>query len=292
MWGSCTVKQDLVLQTDFGLNTGYVGAMYGVIKLVDRELNAYDLNHEIRPFDIRQASELLMATIPFWPEGTVFVSVVDPGVGTKRTPCVAKLKNGSYVVTPDNGTLTALRDQLAEVRKIDESVNRLPGSENGNTFHGRDVFAYCAARLAAGVIDYEGVGPAYEVADVVTYAKNQPEIGPGIAKGEIENAETHFGGLSFNIPAEEFKKTGIKLGDMTHITIEKGGEVLYDEDVLYHWSFGYVDIGEPILYNGSTSIYISLSLNQRSFVAKYLPNIFEIGGKFSDYHVTIQKKQE
>lgn len=285
------MKQELVLQTDFGLNTGYVGAMYGVIKLVDRELNAYDLNHEIRPFDIRQASELLMATIPFWPQGTVFVSVVDPGVGTKRVPCVAKLHNGSYVVTPDNGTLTALADQLAEVRRIDETVNRLPGSENGNTFHGRDVFAYCAARLAAGIIDYAGVGPAYDLSEVVTYVQNKPEIGPGYAKGEVQGAETHFGGLSFNITAEEFKNTGIQIGDMTHITIEKDGEVLFDEDVLYHWSFGYVDIGAPVLYNGSTSIYISLSLNQRSFVARYLPNIFAIGEKFSDYHVTIRKKQ-
>lgn len=284
------MKSDLVLQTDFSLSTGYVAAMYGVIKLVDRSLNAYDLNHEIRAFDVKQASELLKATIPFWPQGTVFVSVVDPGVGTARRGCVALLGNGSYVVTPDNGTLTALKDQVVAIRQIDETVNRLPGSENGNTFHGRDVFAYCAARLAAGIIDYNGVGPAYPLSELVTYTQNRPEISEGKAVGEIGGAERHFGGVSFNITAEEFAGTGIQRGDMTHITITKGCDRYFDGDVLYHWSFGYVPVGEPILYNGSTSVYISLSLNQRNFVQKYLPDIWDTGVNFSDYKVTITKK--
>lgn len=228
------MKKAIVMQTDFGVDNLSVSTMFGVCRIVDSELDVYNSTHAITQFDMPNASDALMYTIPFWPEDTVFVPVVDPGVGTKRRTCVARLKTGQYVVTPDNGTLTALRDQLAEIRQIDETVNRLPGSENGNTFHGRDVFAYCAARLTSGVIDFEGVGPAYEVADVVTYAQNKPEIGLGIAKGEIEGAGTHFGGLSFNIPAKEFEKTGIRFGDMTHITIEKGGEIFFDDDVLYH----------------------------------------------------------
>lgn len=283
------MKSDLVLQTDFGLSTGFVGAMYGVIKLVDRSLNAYDLNHEVRQFDIRQASELLKATIPFWPEGTVFVSVIDPGVGTSRKACVAKLKNGSYVVTPDNGSLTAILDQVAEVRQIDESVNRLAGSEKGNTFHGRDVFAYCGARLAAEIIDYPGVGPAYPLEEIVTYTQSEGTVSDGLAEGAIGDAGKHFGGICFNITVDQFEKTNIKLGDMTHITITKDGEALFDEDVLYHWSFGYVDIGAPILYNGSTSVYISLSLNQRSFIDRYLPHILDTGENFDDYKVVIRR---
>lgn len=284
------MKSDLVLQTDFSLSTGYVSAMYGVIKLVDRELNIYDLNHEIRAFDVKQASELLKATIPFWPEGTVFVSVVDPGVGTPRKACVALLQNGSFVVTPDNGTLTALADQIVALRQIDETVNRLPGSENGNTFHGRDVFAYCAARLASGIINYNEVGPAYLCSELVTYPQNRPEISEGKASGEIGGAERHFGGICFNITTDEFAKTGIQIGDWTHVTIAKGDHVYFDEDVLFHWSFGYVPVGAPVLYHGSTSVYISLSLNQRNFVQKYLPDIWDTGVNFSDYKAVIVKK--
>ena len=284
------MKKEIVLMTDFGLATGYVGAMYGVIKMVDRELSAHDLNHEVRAFDMKQASELLLATIPYWPKETVFVSVVDPGVGTARKSCVALLNNGSYVVTPDNGTLTAIKDWVVCVRQIDESVNRLPGSENGNTFHGRDVYSYTAARLASGIIDYEGVGPEYDMSEIVTYKQNKASVKDGYVECEVNGAEKHFGGLSLTVTAEEFKSTGLDLNDWTHVTITKEDKVLYDEDVLYHWSFGYVPVGAPILYNGSTSIYVCLSLNQRSFCDVYLPDIFATGSQFSDYKVTIRKK--
>lgn len=282
-------KPNLVLQTDFGLTTGFVCSMYGVIKMIDDSLNIYDLNHEIRPFDMRQASFLLADTIPYWAPGTVFISVVDPGVGTARRSCVARLKNGSFVVTPDNGTLTAFAAQIEEVRQIDESVNRMPGSERAGTFHGRDVFAYCGARLAAGVIDYAGVGPAYPVSECVRFEITQGSVSAGYAEGQIAGCLKHFGGVSTNIHVEAFEQTGIRLGDRTHVTLTKGGETLFDQDVLYHRSFGYVPVGEPILYNGSTTPYLSLSLNQRSFAAQYLPHIFDIGENYSDYRITIRK---
>ena len=91
----------------------------------------------------------------------MFVSVVDPGVGTPRKSVVLKTKNGHYFVTPDNGTLTDVVEKLgvAAMREIDESVNRITGSELSHTFHGRDVYSYTAGRLAAGIITYEEVGP-------------------------------------------------------------------------------------------------------------------------------------
>jgi len=283
------MKPSIVLQTDFGLTTGFVCAMVGVIKTVDQELAVYDLNHEIRPFDMRQASFLLADTIPYWRPGTIFVSVVDPGVGTPRRGCVARLKNGSYVVTPDNGTLTAVLGEIAEVREIDETVNRLKGSEKSGTFHGRDVFAYCAAKLASGVIDYAGVGPAYPVSEIATFPVTRGSVGEGVAEGEIAGCLRHFGGASTNIHVDDFEKTGIRLGDMTRVTIVKNGETLFDRDVLFHRSFGYVPEGEPILYNGGTSPYVALSLNKRSFAAKYLQDIFNPGENFADYKVHIAK---
>ncbi len=284
------MKPDIVLQTDFGLTTGFVASMYGVIRMVDKSLDVFDLNHEVRPFDMRQGSFLLKDTIPYWREGTVFVSVVDPGVGTARRGCVARLINGSYVVTPDNGTLTALMDWVQAVREIDESVNRLKGSDKANSFHGRDVFAYTAARLASGIIEFEGVGPEYPVSEIVTFKTTVGTVSCGRAEGEIAGCTKHFGGVGTNIGVDDFEKTGIVYGDMTHVTIVKNGETVYESDVLYHKSFGYVAEGAPILYNGSTTPTIALSLNKRSFAEKYLPHIFDTGEEFGDYKITIIKK--
>ncbi|CCX50175.1 putative uncharacterized protein [Clostridium sp. CAG:226] len=281
---------DIVLQTDFGLTTGFVASMYGVIRMVDQSLDVFDLNHEIRPFDMRQGSFLLRDTIPYWKGGTVFVSVVDPGVGTARRGCVAKLTNGSFVVTPDNGSLTAILDWVVAVREIDESVNRLKGSDKANSFHGRDVFAYTAARLASGIINFEGVGPEYPVNEIVTFETTHGTVAPGRAEGEIAGCTKHFGGVGTNIDVDEFEKTGIVYGDMTHVTIVKNGETLFDRDVLYHKSFGFVPEGEPILYNGSTTPTIALSLNKRSFAEKFLTHIFDTGENFGDYKITIVKK--
>lgn len=282
-------KPSIVLQTDFGLTTGFVNSMYGVIKMVDDELCICDLNHEIRPFDMRQGAGLIADTIPYWNPGTIFVSVVDPGVGTARRACVAKMKNGSYIVTPDNGTLTAVYDEIVAVREIDETVNRLKGSEKAGTFHGRDIFAYTAAKLAAGIIDYAGVGPEYPVSEIVRFHTTRGTVTEGRAEGEIIGSLKHFGGISFNISVDDFEKTGIAWGDYADVKLVKGDKVYFEARVLYHKSFGFVPVGEPILYNGSTSPYISLSLNQRSFTAKYLPHIYDVGEEFGDYKVTIIK---
>ena len=165
------MKPCIVFQTDFGTKWGAVASMKGVCKQVDPALECVDLTHEIEQYNILAASRELVYVLPFWPKGTVFVSVVDPGVGTERRACVALLRDGNYVGTPDNGTLTHALEQIgvAAVRQIDETVNRYPGTEDVAVFHGRDLFAYTAARLAAGVISFEGVGPAYPVEQIVRF---------------------------------------------------------------------------------------------------------------------------
>lgn len=283
------MKPDIVLMTDFGLATGYVGSMYGVIRKIDQSLGIFDLNHEIRVFDIRQASSLLADTVMYWKDGTVFVSVVDPGVGTSRRSCVALLDNGSYVVTPDNGTLTKLLDRVVKVREIDEKVNRLKGSERANSFHGRDVYAFTAARLAGGVIDYAGVGAEYPLSEIVRFETTVGFVSEGYAKGRITGCLRHFGSPETDISVSDFEKTGIKYGDFVNVTISRRGEVLFKERVLFHKSFGYVPEGEPILCNGSTSPYMEISLNKRNFAEERLPHIFDAGEDFTDYEIEISK---
>ena len=139
------MKHALVFQSDFGYVDGAVSAMYGVAYTVNPNLRIHDLTHDITPFNIWEASYRLIQTINYWPENTVFVSVVDPGVGTSRRACVAKTKSGHYVVTPDNGALTHVKRFMGieEVREIDESVNRLRGKGTEGTARdsGRDTFA-------------------------------------------------------------------------------------------------------------------------------------------------------
>src|SRR5689334_22779104 len=153
-------KGIVVFQSDFGLKDGAVSAMKGVSMGVDEDLRLYDLTHDIPAYNIWEAAYRLQQTAPYWPSGTVFVSVVDPGVGTTRKSVVMRSKTGIYFVTPDNGTLTLVAQSLGidAVREIDEAVNRRKNSGQSYTFHGRDVYAYTGARLAAGAITFEGVG--------------------------------------------------------------------------------------------------------------------------------------
>ena len=161
----------LLMQTDFG---GTSGAMIGVAKIVSEDLKVFQISNVIPKFNIEKAAESLLEVIPFWPANTVFVSVVDPGVGTDRKASVALLENGSYVVSPDNGIYDLINRKMLirEIREIDQSINRYKGNEWSNKsdiFHGRDIFAYCGSRLAAGVITYEQVGDAYPLKEMIVY---------------------------------------------------------------------------------------------------------------------------
>ncbi len=282
-------KPTILLQTDFGLTCGYPGVVYGIFKLVDPELEIYDFNHYIRQFDIADGARSLLAVIDYWPKGTIFMSVVDPGVGTKRRSCVAKLDNGSYLVTPDNGTLTFLIPRIVEVREIDESINRLPGSENHHTFHARDVYAYTAARLASGIITYEKVGPAYPVEDCVILALSKGTVTDGCGEGEISDGDTHFGSVSFNFGVEEVREMGLSIGSVAHVTIRKDNQVLFSGEVPCQKTFGDVPIGAPLITIEDSGKHFGISLNQRSFVHTYLPHLFDPGEQLGDYKVSIKK---
>lgn len=266
------MKEILVFQTDFTYKEGAVCAMYGVVKSVDRDLDIMDGSHEIPQFDTWSASYRLYQSMKFWPEGTIFVSVVDPGVGTKRKASVAKTSDGYYVVTPDNGSLTHLKKWVGidEIREIDENTNRLKGkgTEGVSIFHGRDLFAYCAAKLASGIISYEEVGPAYQVADIVEHEIHEPLINPGYVKGILEIEDPNFGNQWTNIKLEDFNQAGFKYGDFVNVTISHDGETRFKEKILFDSSFGYAKKGEPMVYNNEL-MKISFCVNQGSFKEMY-----------------------
>ena len=260
----------LVYQTDFGLVDGAVSAMYGVAYCVEPTLKIHDLTHDITPFDIWEASYRLIQTINYWPEGTVFVSMVDPGVGSDRKSVVVKTNSGRYIVTPDNGTLThVIRfEGIAAAREIDENINRLPRSGESYTFHGRDVYAFTGARLAAGIIGFDGVGPEVPVDSLASLPIVEPYLDGNAACGTIDVLDVRFGSLWTNIPRELFLQTGIHYGDRVSITIENEIRCIYRNIILFGRSFADVCVGEALAYINSLDC-VAVAINQGSFARAY-----------------------
>lgn len=263
-------NEALVFQTDFGLKDGAVSAMKGVAFGVDRTLPLHDLTHEIPAYNIWEASYRLYQTLQYWPAGTVFVSVVDPGVGTARKSVVLKTRSGHYIVSPDNGTLTLAAEHfgIEAVRQIDEKTNRLKGSEKSYTFHGRDVYAYTGARLASGSISFEQVGPELP-AEVVTIPY-QPAVAEqdGTLKGTIPILDVQYGNVWTNIDDALLGKAGIHKGDNACIRISEGDALKYEGKAPYVSSFGDVPEGQPLVYLNSL-LQVSVALNMDSFAARH-----------------------
>lgn len=260
----------LVFQTDFGLVDGAVSAMYGVAYCVNPELRIHDLTHDITPYNIWEASYRLIQTINYWPQGTVFVSVVDPGVGSERKSVVVKTHSGRYIVTPDNGTLTHIirLQEVAAVREIDENINRLPRSGESYTFHGRDVYAYTGARLASGIIDFEGVGPELPVSSLISLPIVEPRLEGTTVHGTIDVLDVRFGSLWTNIPRSLFLQTGVRYGDRVSITIENDTRCVYRNIILFAKSFADVYVGEALTYVNSLDC-VAVAINQGSFARAY-----------------------
>jgi len=259
----------LIFQSDFGLKDGAVSAMKGVAFQVDPKLPIFDLTHEIPAYNIWEAAFRLKQTLPYWPTGSVVVSVVDPGVGTDRKSIVAKLKTGQFIVTPDNGVLTFLVENpgIAEVREIDEKTNRLAGSDKSYTFQGRDVYAYTGARLATGKITFEQVGPVLE-REPIKIAYTQPALGEGVLRGNIPILDVQYGNVWTNIGDDLFEKLAPKKGEVFLIKIFEKDVEKYSGEAPYAASFGDVADGAPLLYLNSL-LELSIALNMQNFSEKF-----------------------
>jgi S-adenosylmethionine hydrolase len=259
-------RAPLVLLTDFGMQDGAVSAMKGVAYGVSPELLISDLSHE-NP-TIFDGAYRLYQTEQFWPVGTVFVAVVDPGVGTERRSVVLKTRTGRYFVGPDNGllSLVAERDGIEGLRQIDESTNRRPGSGDSHTFHGRDVFGYTGARLAAGIITFEQVGPPLRPENLITLAYKKPQRMAQKVSGMIPILDVQYGNVWTNIPKPLFDELHVALGTPLHVRIYHNDKLVDETLAPYQRTFGEVPIGMPLVYVNSL-LNLAVALNQRSYAA-------------------------
>jgi S-adenosylmethionine hydrolase len=266
---ACGKKQNpaIVLQTDFGQKDGAVAAMKGIITGVNAQLRIHDLTHDIPAYNTWEAAYRLAQTAPYWPAGTVFVSVVDPGVGTQRKSLALKTKTGHYFISPDNGTLTLIAEQLgiAVVRSVDEATQRRPGSGGSYTFLGRDLYAYAAARLAAGKVEFVSLGPVLTIPmQTITYQKAVREH--TVFKGNIPVLDVQYGNVWTDIPDTLLLNNGFRYGDTLTVQLKHKDSVVLVQRVPLCKTFGEVPEGKPLAYFNSL-MNVSLALNMGNYAA-------------------------
>ena len=260
----------LVLQSDFGLVDGAVSAMVGVALQEDSHLKIHHLTHDITPYNIFEGSYRLFQTVEYWPGGTTFVSVVDPGVGSDRKSVVALTQKNQYIVTPDNGTLSYIKKHIGikAVREISELKNRRENTELSYTFHGRDVYAYTGAKLASGHLAFEDVGPELSVERIIELPVVETLVEENLVRGAVDILDVRFGSLWTSIKNDEFNTLKPKFGDRFEVTIFNNDMLVYQNQVTYGKSFADVRIGQPIIY--INSLYrVGLAINQGSFAKAY-----------------------
>ncbi len=268
------MRGPIVLITDFGLKDPYVGVMKGVIKTINPEAQIIDLTHNVRQFDINAAAVILLVSAKYFPRGTIFTCVVDPGVGSSRRAILIVTKK-YYLVGPDNGCLSLLaeEDGVIGVYDISESPYRLP--RVSGTFHGRDIFAPIAAWLSRGLRP-EQLGKRID--DYVKLDIQKPRITASVVEGTIIYID-HFGNIMSNIGHELLEKIGIKLGDTVNIIISSRGfkcqyvrsfsNVPEGEVACYINSWGYFEIG---INKSSAAELLKVKTGERIRIYKYRPS--------------------
>jgi len=247
----------IVFLTDYGTLDDAVAVCKGVMLTIAPDARIVDLTHQVIPYSIADGERYLARATAYFPSGTIFIGVVDPGVGTQRRAVIAKSKRGQYFVVPDNGLLTLIedRDGIEGVREITNPSWQLPGAIS-STFHGRDIFAPAAAHLARGE-DWTHAGPA--VAHLVRLALQQAALAAGGINGRVVALDGPFGNLVTNVPGALFQSLGFRLGDKVHIKI---GDT--DYTVPYAATFGNVPLGQPLLFIDSSGL-VSVAINQGNF---------------------------
>jgi S-adenosylmethionine hydrolase len=254
-------RPTIVFMTDFGTANDAVAICRAVIFGIAPEVRLTDITHQVTPFQIEEAARFLAGVTPYYPAGTIFLVVVDPGVGTSRKAIVVKSKKGQYFVLPDNGIITPVidRDGLQSAREI---TNRswMISDAISSTFHGRDIFSPTAAHLAAGW-DFTQAGP--EVNELVRLKPKTSAMNEQGIDGDVIGLDDPYGSLVTDVPGDDFKKLGYNLGDK--VTVQIAGKSVV---VPYVKTFMGVSVGESLLYIDSRG-RVGIAVNQGNYATKF-----------------------
>jgi len=245
----------ITLLTDFGTSDGYIGAMKGVILSINPNAIVVDISHEIQPQNIQQAAYVLDTVHPYYPESTIHVVVVDPGVGTERQAVILKTPR-AFFIAPDNGVLSPVAEDRVETIAITNPDYWL--SQVSTTFHGRDIFAPVAAHLSLG-ISPDRFGEI--ISSLVTLANPQPEIEPnGTVIGQVIHID-HFGNLITNIKGDDLPQTDFFV-EIKSLVIHRLSSSYAEGDGLLALvgSNGYLEIG---VKNGNAAACLGAECGER-----------------------------
>ncbi len=253
----------IVFMTDFGTVDDSVPICKGVMYSISPAVRIVDLSHQVTPFSILDGARFLEGATPYYPAGTVFVVVIDPGVGSTRRAVIIESKRGQYFVLPDNGliTLVADRDGLEGAHEI-TNTNWMIGKALSSTFHGRDIFSPAGAHIARGD-DWTQAGPALDLKSLVRIDLESARVDERGLHGEVIATDGPFGNLVTNVNAEDFLKLGYQRGQTVPLTI---GEKKID--LPFVKTFRDVPLKKPLLYIDSRG-HLGLAVNQGSFAAVY-----------------------
>ncbi len=253
----------IIFMTDFGTVDDSVPICKGVMYSILPDVRIVDLSHQVTPFSILDGARFLYGAAPYFPAGTVFVVVIDPGVGSTRKAVVIKSKRGQYFVLPDNGliTLVADRDGMEAAREI-TNPSWMIGKALSSTFHGRDIFSPAGAHVARGD-DWNEVGPALDLKSLVRLDLEPPTVDNKGLHGEVIATDGPFGNLVTNVDAETFLKLGYQRGDSVPLML--GDKKI---DLKFVKTFSDVPLKTPLIYIDSRGRF-ALAVNQGSFAATY-----------------------
>lgn len=264
-WVPCAAQRaqspaTLLFLTDYGVRDGAVALCKGVMLGIEPRLRIVDISHEIPPYDIETAGEVLEQTIPYYPRGTVTVAVVDPGVGSARKSIAVLTRRGHLLVGPDNGMFTLIiasegLDRAVELRN--RKYQR--AGEAAYTFHGRDIFSPVGAHLAAGV-PIDSLGPRVDPMRLNVQAARR--VTGGI-EGEVRYIEDPYGNVVTNIPAALLDSAGFRVGDS--LTARIG-----DRPFRLPWRRTFSDVpeGQTLAVMHERGL-LSFSINQGDFAKTY-----------------------
>lgn len=248
----------ITLLTDFGLKDPYVAEMKGTILSICPQAEIVDLTHQIEKFNISMGAYVLASSAPHFPEGTIHVGVVDPGVGTKRRAIILRSARSIYV-GPDNGllVLSAMKEGIREARLIEN--RRYLAEKVSSTFHGRDIFSRVAAYIATGV-PIEEFGP--EIRDFVKPSFILPKYERGKLTGVVLHVDD-FGNVITNITLKDLEEHGFTKGMMVSLHLDSK-----KFDLKFCSTYGEVPRGESLILIGSDG-FLEVSLNQGNAARKF-----------------------
>ena len=265
------MKPSVIIHNDCERGSVEFAKLAGIINTVSQNSDVVDANQYFEKDNAAMTGAYLFTTVPFWPEGSIFLSLVGQG----RSIAVV-LNNSSIIVTRDNGTVTMCHDSI--------------GMKEAYLLNDEYSDDYGMAKACGLLINGKGLselGTETDPENIMIFRIPEARISEGRAEGAVGMLLKTFGNITFTIKTEDFEKTGIKKDDKLHVVFTRDGKIVYDEKMTYQPSFGYVGIGEPVVFNGSSG-YMDIGLNQRSFIETCLPEILD-SKDITEYKVLIER---